>query len=88
MRVRDEAHRFALRFHRTRRARSSLVSRLDTIPGVGERRRVLLLHAFGTPDAVAAASPEELAAVPGIGVKVARQIHDSLHAGEGSSGGV
>jgi excinuclease ABC subunit C len=82
MHVRDEAHRFALRFHRARRAKAGLFSRLDTIPGVGERRRLLLLHAFGSPDGVAAATAEELAAVPGIGVKVARHVFETLHAGK------
>jgi excinuclease ABC subunit C len=79
MRVRDEAHRFALRHHRSRRARKSLASRLDGIPGVGSRRRELLLHAFGSLDGVERAGVEELAAVPGIGPALAREIAAHLH---------
>lgn len=79
MRVRDEAHRFAVRFHRARRARAALDSRLDAIPGVGRSRKLLLLNAFGSPEGVAEAGEGDLAAVPGIGAKTARVIHRALH---------
>jgi excinuclease ABC subunit C len=78
-RVRDEAHRFAIEFHRGRRSRALTRSLLDELPGVGPaRKRALLLH-FGSPDRVARASREELEAVPGIPGKLARDIHRQLH---------
>jgi excinuclease ABC subunit C len=86
MRVRDEAHRFAVSFHRSRRAASGLTSRLDGIPGVGEKRRLLLLHAFGTVQAMEEASVDELAAVPGIGSAVAVEVFERLHAPEEQAG--
>jgi len=86
MQVRDEAHRFALRHHRSRRAKHSLVSRLDGIPGVGRRRREILLHAFGSVEGVERADVEALAAVPGIGLALAREILAHLH-GEGEAAG-
>ncbi len=79
MRLRDEAHRFAVRYHRARRAKGALVSRLDGIPGIGERRRTVLLHAFGSVAGIGEATLDDLAAVPGIGLKVARAIHEALH---------
>jgi excinuclease ABC subunit C len=78
IRVRDEAHRFAVSFHRSRRAKASLASRLDHIPGIGERRKMLLLGAFGSVDAVEQASVDELAAVPGIGLGVAQTVYERL----------
>ena len=78
MRIRDEAHRFAVSFHRTRRAKAFLASPLDEIPGVGEARKLRLLDAFGSVDDVARATVEEIAAVPGIGPALARAVHDAL----------
>ncbi|HEY2397698.1 MAG TPA: excinuclease ABC subunit UvrC [Solirubrobacteraceae bacterium] len=78
-RVRDEAHRFALAHHRVRRDRAMTSSLLDELPGIGPvRKRALLAH-FGSPDAVLAASSEELQAVPGLPAKVARELHGRLH---------
>jgi excinuclease ABC subunit C len=78
-RVRDEAHRFALAHHRTRRDKAMTSSLLDELPGVGPvRKRALLAH-FGSPEAVVAASSEELQAVPGLPAKVARELHGRLH---------
>ena len=78
-RVRDEAHRFAITHHRIRRDRAMTASLLDDLPGIGPaRKRVLLAH-FGSPEAVAAASSEELQAVPGLPAKVARELHANLH---------
>jgi excinuclease ABC subunit C len=78
-RVRDEAHRFAITHHRTRRDRAMTASLLDDLPGVGPvRKRALLAH-FGSPEAVVGASSEELQAVPGLPAKVAREVHASLH---------
>ncbi len=78
-RVRDEAHRFAVGFHRKRRATTMRASVLDEIPGVGPVRRRRIVEYFGSPDGVLAASAEELEAVPGLPRKVARGIHEQLH---------
>jgi excinuclease ABC subunit C len=77
-RVRDEAHRFAIAHHRTRRRRAGVASQLDSIPGVGPARRTALLKAFGSLDAIRAASVEQLAAVPGIPRNVALAIKEHL----------
>jgi excinuclease ABC subunit C len=76
-RLRDEAHRFAITFHRQRRGK--IQSRLDAIPGVGEAKRKALLRAFGSAEGVKQASVEQLAALPSIGSKLARVISDHLH---------
>jgi excinuclease ABC subunit C len=78
-RVRDEAHRFAITHHRTRRDRAMTRSLLDELPGVGPARKRALLAHFGSPDAVVAASREELQAVPGLPAKIARELHGHLH---------
>jgi len=78
-RVRDEAHRFAITHHRARRDRAMTGSLLDELPGVGPARKRALLAHFGSPDAVVAASREELQAVPGLPAKVARELHGHLH---------
>jgi excinuclease ABC subunit C len=78
-RVRDEAHRFAITHHRTRRDRAMTTSLLDELPGVGPARKRALLAHFGSPDAVVTASREELQAVPGLPAKVARELHGHLH---------
>ena len=78
-RVRDEAHRFAITHHRTRRDRAMTSSLLDELPGVGPARKRALLAHFGSPEAVVAASREELQAVPGLPAKVARELHGHLH---------
>ena len=78
-RVRDEAHRFAIEFHRQRRDQSMTRSLLDELPGVGPvRKRALLTH-FGSPERLVGATREELEAVPGIPGKLARDIHRQLH---------
>jgi excinuclease ABC subunit C len=77
--VRDEAHRFALRGHRTRRAAGQTASLLDTLPGVGAvRRRALVAH-FGDVAHLLDASRSELEAVPGVPAAVGRAIYDHLH---------
>jgi excinuclease ABC subunit C len=78
-RVRDEAHRFALDFHRQRRGKAMTRSLLDGLPGVGPVRKRALLDHFGSPDRLVTASREELEAVPGIPGKLAREIHRQLH---------
>jgi excinuclease ABC subunit C len=83
-RIRDEAHRFALGFHRQRRDSRSFASLLDELPGVGPVRRRALLRHFGSVDRVLAASPEELEGVPDLPAKTARSIYAQLHkAGRG-----
>ena len=77
-RVRDEAHRFANEGHRKRRAKVGVASILDAVPGVGPKRRQLLLKRFGSLEALRAASVEELIAVPGISVEVAESIKAHL----------
>ena len=77
-RARDEAHRFAITHHRKRRRRAGIASRLDSIPGVGPVRRKALLKAFGSLDAIRAASFEELAAVPGVPRNVALAVKEHL----------
>jgi excinuclease ABC subunit C len=73
-RIRDEAHRFANTFHRDRRAKASLRSQLDDIPGIGTTRRQRLLKHFGSVRAVRLASLDELAKAPGMNRKAAEQV--------------
>jgi excinuclease ABC subunit C len=84
-RVRDEAHRFAITYHRKLRDRSMTRSVLDGIPGVGETRRRQLVRHFGSARGAAQASLEELEQVPGLGPRLAKVVHDHLHGG-GSGG--
>ena len=74
-RVRDEAHRFAIEFHRGRRDRAMTRSILDELPGVGPTRKRSILQHFGSPERFLEASREELESVPGLPGKVARDIH-------------
>ena len=78
-RVRDEAHRFALDFHRQRRDQAMTHSLLDELRGVGPVRKRALLSHFGSPERLVGASRAELEAVPGIPGKLAREIHRQLH---------
>jgi excinuclease ABC subunit C len=78
-RIRDEAHRFALGFHRQRRDSKARESIFDTLPGVGPARRRALLRHFGSAERFLAASQEELEGVPGIPQKTARSIYAQLH---------
>jgi len=73
-RLRDEAHRFAVRYHRRVRAGEELHSRLEDVPGVGPKRRAALLARFGSLRRIREATVEELAATPGIGEPLAREI--------------
>ncbi|HET9507341.1 MAG TPA: excinuclease ABC subunit UvrC [Gaiellaceae bacterium] len=78
-RIRDEAHRFALGFHRQRRDARARESIFDTLEGVGPARRRALLRHFGSAESVLAASQEELEGVPGVPAKTARRIYAQLH---------
>jgi excinuclease ABC subunit C len=77
-RVRDEAHRFAIAFHRQKRSKALTVSALDSVPGLGEARRKALVKHFGSVKALKAASAEQLAEVPGIGPATAAAIAAAL----------
>jgi excinuclease ABC subunit C len=79
-RVRDEAHRFAITYHRQKRSRTMTQSALDDIPGLGELRRKALLRAFGSVKRLRAASVDEIAAVPGFGRRTAQTVHAALAA--------
>lgn len=77
-RIRDEAHRFAVTFHRARRSKATFQSSLDTIQGVGPSRKRALMRKFGSVKAIREASIAELATVEGISTKLAEQIKASL----------
>jgi excinuclease ABC subunit C len=80
-RLRDEAHRFAIGTHRTKRAKDQIKSPLDEIAGIGAaRKKALLLH-FGSAKAVSRAGLADLEAVPGISEAVAKRIYDHFHGG-------
>jgi len=80
-RVRDEAHRFAITFHRERRSKAMTNSRLDGIPGLGPQRSAALRRHFGSVSKIRAAGEEEIAQVPGIGPTLAATIVAHLRAG-------
>ncbi|MCD8197257.1 MAG: excinuclease ABC subunit UvrC [Lachnospiraceae bacterium] len=82
-RIQDEAHRFAIEYHRSLRSKEQVHSVLDDIPGIGPARRRALMHAFPTLEAIRAASQEELAAAEGMNRLAARQVYDFFH-GEGT----
>jgi excinuclease ABC subunit C len=79
-RVRDEAHRFAIAYHRQKRSRSMTTSALDDVPGLGDARRRALLKHFGSVKRLKQATPDEIATVPGIGPKTAVTIAAALAA--------
>ncbi|HVM96352.1 MAG TPA: excinuclease ABC subunit UvrC [Candidatus Acidoferrales bacterium] len=79
-RVRDEAHRFAITYHRQLRTKERIRSALDTIAGVGPTRRRRLLRHFGSVQRVRQATPEEIAQIPGISVQLAQMIKEALAA--------
>jgi excinuclease ABC subunit C len=77
-RIRDEAHRFAVGYHRLLRDKNGLKSRLEEIATIGPKRRQALLKRFGSLDAIRAATVGELAAVPGMNTEAARRLKESL----------
>ena len=77
-RVRDEAHRFAITFHRSRRSKIMLESLLDEIEDLGPNRRAALLDRYGSVSAIRKASPEDIALTPGIGERLAKAISEHL----------
>jgi excinuclease ABC subunit C len=77
-RVRDEAHRFAITYHRAKRGKAATASVLDDVPGLGPARRAALLKHFGSVRKLRAASVEEIAAVPGVSARLAATIAAAL----------
>jgi len=78
-RIRDEAHRFAIGYHRKVRGRTTTKSILDKIPGIGKKRKIILLTHFGSVENLKKASEQDIAKVPGLGKQIARMIYESLH---------
>jgi excinuclease ABC subunit C len=78
-RVRDEAHRFAVAYHRQRRSKGMTASALDAVPGLGPTRRTALLKHFGSVRKLRAADVDEIAALPGFGPRTAAAVLDALN---------
>ncbi|MEJ2221633.1 MAG: helix-hairpin-helix domain-containing protein [Desulfobacterales bacterium] len=75
-RIRDEAHRFAITFHRKRRAKTTLQSELDTIRGIGKKRKAILLRHFRSIKKIREADIEQLNALPGIPLSAAEAVYN------------
>jgi excinuclease ABC subunit C len=84
-RVRDEAHRFAITYHRSKRSKRMTASALDSVPGLGEHRRKALVTHFGSVARLKQASIEEITSVPGIGVTTAKAVLEALGVASESS---
>ncbi|GAY12469.1 excinuclease ABC subunit UvrC [Pseudonocardia sp. N23] len=87
-RLRDEAHRFAITYHRQRRSKGMVASELDGVPGLGPSRRQALLKQFGSVRKLRAAGVDEIAAVPGFGATTAAAVVAALHGGDPGADGV
>jgi excinuclease ABC subunit C len=77
--IRDEAHRFAVTYHRQKRAKRALASPLDEVPGVGPSRKKALLKRFGSLSRLREATPDQIAATPGVGPELAAAVYEHLH---------
>jgi excinuclease ABC subunit C len=77
-RVRDEAHRFAISYHRSKRSKRMTASTLDSVPGLGEHRRKALVNHFGSIARLKEATVDEITTVPGIGVATATAVLEAL----------
>lgn len=86
-RIRDEAHRFAITFHRKRRKKEAFHSILDEIPGVGKKRKQALLKYFGSISKIREATPEQLKLVPELNKKTLEAVYRALNPSSGSSPG-
>jgi excinuclease ABC subunit C len=84
-RIRDEAHRFAITYHRQVRSRKTLRSQLDDVPGIGPKRKKALIKRFGSLKGIAAATVEELAAVDGMTQDTAERVHEQIGRGVGAA---
>ncbi len=78
MRVRDEAHRFAITYHRELRKGKTLASQMDGVPGIGKKRKLLLLNHFGSVEKIKGATTEELASIKGMTKQAARNVKEFL----------
>ncbi|MQA62984.1 MAG: excinuclease ABC subunit C, partial [Actinophytocola sp.] len=78
-RIRDEAHRFAIRYHRDKRAKRVRASELDTVPGLGQARKATLIKHFGSVKRLKQARVEDIAAVKGFGPRTAEVVYATLH---------
>lgn len=78
MRVRDEAHRFAITYHRGLRKGKTLASQMDGVPGIGKKRKLLLLNHFGSVEKIKGATTEELASIKGMTKQAARNVKEFL----------
>jgi excinuclease ABC subunit C len=85
-RVRDEAHRFAITYHRSKRSKRMTASALDAVPGLGEYRRKALVTYFGSVARLKEATIDEITALPGIGIATATAVLDALRGDAGSNG--
>ena len=79
-RIRDEAHRFAITYHRSLRAARDLQSALDAVPGVGKVRKKAILTHFKTMEQIKSATLEELCAIDGVDRRTAQSVYEHLHA--------
>jgi excinuclease ABC subunit C len=86
-RIRDEAHRFAITYHRQKRSKRMTASELDAVPGLGQSRRTALLKHFGSLRKLRQAGPDEIAAVPGMGPRTAAAVVAALHVDNQAAGG-
>jgi excinuclease ABC subunit C len=77
--IRDEAHRFAVTYHREKRSKRVMASPLDDVQGIGPARKKALLKRFGSLARLSRASLEEIAATPGVGPEIARSVHERVH---------
>ncbi len=82
-RIQDEAHRFAIEYHRSLRSKEQVHSVLDDIPGIGPARRKALMKGFSSLEEIKAAGEEELAALPGMNLRAARAVCEFFHSQEG-----
>jgi excinuclease ABC subunit C len=78
MRIRDEAHRFAITYHKKLRGKRAVSSALDGVPGIGAKRRKELIKRFGNLSGIREASVDEIAAVPGLNRKIAEDLKGKL----------
>ena len=81
-RIQDETHRFAIEYHKTLRSKTQVHSVLDDIPSIGEKRRRAILKYFQSLDKLMEASEEEIARVPSMNEKAAKNVYDFFHSGK------
>ena len=86
-RVRDEAHRFAISYHRQKRGKRMTTSALDEVPGLGQTRKAALLKHFGSVKKLREATVDEISGVPGVGRRTAEAVHATLAGGNADAGG-